>query len=89
MESIVHPMALPITVPLLTGLICLLIPRDAERTRSVVAVLSTAVTVGLVWPLFSERDALLELGSWFSLRVDGLSAFVLLAIAVFGFLIAL
>ncbi len=89
MESIVHPMVLPITVPLLAGLICLLIPRDAERMRSTLAVLCAAATVGLVWPLFSERDALLELGTWFSLRVDGLSALVLLAIAIFGFLIAL
>ena len=88
MESIFHPMVLPITVPLLAGLICLLIPRDAQRTRAVMAIASAAVTVGLVWPLFSERNALLQLAPWFSLRVDGLSAFVLLAIAVFGLLIA-
>lgn len=89
MELIVHPALLPVTFPLLAGLICLFIPRAAQRTRSVVAVVSAAVTVGLVWPLFSERDELLELGTWFSLRIDGLSAFVLLAIAVFGFIIAL
>ena len=89
MELIVHPVLLPVTIPLLTGLICLLIPRAAQRTRALVAVVSAAVTVGVVWPLFLDRDELLELGTWFSLRVDGLSAFVLLAIAVFGFLIAL
>ncbi len=88
MESILHPMVLPIAAPLLAGLICLLIPRDAQRTRAVVAAASAAMTVALVWPLFSARNELLQLGPWFSLRVDGLSAFVLLAIAVFGFLIA-
>ena len=88
MDSIVHPMVLPITVPLLGGLVCFLVPRGAQRTCAVVAVVAAALTVGLVWPLFSERREVLQLAPWFSLRVDGLSAFVMLAIAVFAFLIA-
>jgi len=87
-ELLVHQMILPIVVPLVAGLICLLITGGAHRTRSLLAVASTALTVVLIWPLFSGGGALLELGTWFSLRVDGLSAFVLLAIAVFSLVIA-
>ncbi len=89
MELILHPMVRPVVFPLLAGLVCLLTPRNAQRTRSVVAVVSAALTVTLTWRLFSQRDDLLEVGSWLSLRVDRLSAFVLLAVAIFGFLIAL
>ena len=89
MNFIGHPIVLTITFPLLAGLICLLIPRRADRIRSVIAAVSAALAVVIVWPLFLERDDLLDVGTWLSLRVDGLSAFILLAIAVFGFLIAL
>lgn len=88
MELLVHQMLLPIVVPLVAGLVCLLIPGGAHRTRSLLAVASTALTVVLVWPLFSGGGALLEIGTWFSLRVDGLSAFVVLAIAAFSLVIS-
>jgi formate hydrogenlyase subunit 3/multisubunit Na+/H+ antiporter MnhD subunit len=88
MTFILHPVVLPIVFPFLAGLVCLLLPRGAYRTRSSLAVASAAMMVVLVWPLFSKPGALLELAQWFTLKVDGLSAFVLLAIAVFGFLIA-
>lgn len=86
---IVHPMALSIWFPLLAGLVCLLIPRDAQRTRSVVAVVSAALTVVPAWALLSQPSGLLEPAPWLLLRVDALSAFVLLAVTLFGFLIAL
>ena len=89
MELILHPMVLPVVFPLLAGLICLLMPRNAQRIRAAVAVVSAAVTVALTWRLFWQHDDLLEVGSWLSLRVDRLSAFVLLAVTIFGFLIAL
>jgi formate hydrogenlyase subunit 3/multisubunit Na+/H+ antiporter MnhD subunit len=86
---IVHPMALSIWFPLLAGLVCLLIPRHAQRTRSVVAVVSAALAVVPAWALLSQRSGLLEPAPWLLLRVDALSAFVLLGVTLFGFLIAL
>jgi formate hydrogenlyase subunit 3/multisubunit Na+/H+ antiporter MnhD subunit len=88
MDLIVHSMVLPITFPLLAGFICLVIPRDAHRTLHVVAVVSALVTLAFVWPLFAGPGGRLDVGSWLSLRIDGLSAFVLLAVAVFGVVIA-
>ena len=87
MKLILHPLVLPIALPIFAGLICLLLPHSAERTRSFLALAAAALTVALVWPLIAGRGALLEIAPWLSLRVDGLSAFVLLAVAVCGFLI--
>jgi formate hydrogenlyase subunit 3/multisubunit Na+/H+ antiporter MnhD subunit len=43
----------------------------------------------LAWPVFAQGEAVFESFTWLSLRTDALSGFVLLAIAFFGFLIAL
>jgi NADH:ubiquinone oxidoreductase subunit 5 (subunit L)/multisubunit Na+/H+ antiporter MnhA subunit len=88
-QLITHPMVLPVTFPMLAGLLCLLIPRVADSARSVLAVLSTAVVVALVWPLFQQAGTTLELTPWLSLRIDTLSAFILLAVAFFGLFIAI
>jgi len=85
----VHPTMLPISVSLLAGLICLLVPQNAERLRSWLAVAGAALAAGFVWPVFAEPAGILSLAPWLMIRVDSLSAFVLLAISVFGFLIAL
>ncbi len=88
MELIIHPLVLPIALPILAGLVCLLLPHGAQRTRAFLAVAATALTVVCVWPVFTDRGARLEAAPWFTLRVDGLSAFILLAVAVCGFVIA-
>ncbi len=88
MQWILEPQLLPILLPLLAGVVCLLLPRNAYRTCAFTAVATTALTIALAWPLFAQRGGVLELATWLSFRIDGLSAFVLLAIAVFGFLIA-
>jgi len=88
-QLITHPMVLPVTFPMLAGLLCLLIPRVADSTRSALAVLSTAAVVALVWPLFQQAGTMLELTPWLSLRIDTLSAFILLAVAFFGLFIAI
>ena len=85
----VHPTILPISVPLLAGLICLLVPQSAERIRAWLAVAGAALTVAVVWPVFSAPAGALTLAPWLLIRVDALSAFVLLAVTVFAFLIAL
>ncbi|MBW2552167.1 MAG: NADH-quinone oxidoreductase subunit L, partial [Deltaproteobacteria bacterium] len=88
-QLVTHPMVLPVTFPLLAGLICLLLPNKAESLRSVLAVVSTAVVMVLVWPLFQQTGTTLELAPWLSLRIDTLSAFILLAVAFFGLFIAI
>ena len=84
-----HPLVLPVTVPLLAGLLCLLLPNRGAPLRSLVAVLGTAATLVLAWPVFTRGEAAFEPFAWLSLRTDALSGFVLLAIAFFAFLIAL
>ena len=87
MDLICHPMVMPISVPVLAGLVCLLLPRTWERLHGVLAVAGSAVTLLLVWPLFTAGAGVLGDGRW--LTLDYMSAFVLLGVAVFGFLIAL
>lgn len=87
-QLITHPMLLPMTLPLLAGLVCLLIPRFADNLRSGLAVLSTLLVMVLVWPLFEAASTAYDPFVWLSLRVDALSAFILLAVAFFGLITA-
>lgn len=88
-QLMTHPMTLPVVLPLLMGLVCLLIPNVAKGVRSLLAVLTAAVVLALVWPLFQQTNMVLDPLPWISLRVDVLSAFILLATAFFGLLIAI
>jgi len=83
-----HPLVLPVVLPLLAGLLCLLIPGFAGRLRAMLAVLAAALVLALVWLLFKQVDLALDPAPWLSLRVDVLAAFILLAVAFFGLLIA-
>ena len=87
-QLITHPMTLPVVLPLLMGLVCLLIPNVVNGLRSLLAVLTTVVVLALVWPLFQQSNMVLDPLPWLSLRVDVLSAFILLSTAFFGLLIA-
>jgi len=82
-----HPVGLTIGVPLLTGLIGRLLPRAWRREQGIVAVAGTAVAAMLAWRVFAAGGLMPGAGPW--LVVDGLSRFVLAAVATFGFLIAL
>jgi formate hydrogenlyase subunit 3/multisubunit Na+/H+ antiporter MnhD subunit len=88
-QIITHPMLLPVTLPLVAGLICLLIPRVADKLRSGLAVLTALVVMVLVWPLFEAAGTTYDPVPWLSLRVDVLSAFILLAVAFFGLIVAI
>ena len=88
MELLAHPMIRPIAVYLIGGLVCLALPGGAHRTRAMLAIAASAISFVLIWPLFASGQAVLEHSPWISLRIDGLSAFVLLAIAGFGLVIA-
>ena len=91
-ELLTQPMLLPVTVPLLAGLVCLLIPRVADSLRSLLAVLSAFVVLLLAGQLFGQvgpEPLTAEPVSWLALRLDTLGSFILLAVAVFGLLIAI
>lgn len=89
MQILTHPLVGPMVLPLLGGLLCLLIPNFASGLRSLLAVLTTAGLLALVWPVFQQTNILLDPLPWLSLQVDVLSAFILLAVAFFGLLIAM
>ncbi len=89
MDAMLHPMMMPVTFPLLAGLVCLLLPRRMEKGRALIAIAAAAGTVALVWPLFAARTGQLDAGPWISLKLDGLSALVAIATSVFGLLIAI
>ena len=89
MQILTHPLVVPMVLPLLGGLVCLLIPNFASGLRSLLAVLTTAVLLALVWPVFQQTNILLDPWPWLSLQADVLSAFILLAVAFFGLLIAM
>ncbi len=96
MNLIYEPIVMLIIFPLLAGFICLFLPKQLDRVRSLIAVVSTAITMLLAWRIFmaARQLALTEYlvfwdGGWLNLCLDHLSSFVLLGIAVFGFLIAL
>ena len=88
-EQLTHPIVLPVILPLLAGMLCLLIPNRASSLRSSLAVLTAALVLALVWPLFQQTNMVHDAVPWLSLRVDTLSAFILLAVAFFGLLIAI
>ena len=88
-QIITHPMLLPITLPLMAGLVCLLIPGSADKLRSGLAVLTALLVMVLVWPLFEAAGTTYDPVPWLSLRVDVLSAFILLAVAFFGLIVAI
>ncbi|MGI9321596.1 MAG: proton-conducting transporter membrane subunit, partial [Thiogranum sp.] len=92
-EMITQPMLLPVTIALLAGLVCLLVPHSARRLRGLLAVGSSAVVLGLAWRLFmsvgGEGAIAFDPVPWLSLRLDALGAFILLAIAFFALLITI
>ena len=85
LQMMTHPMALPVIFPLLAGLVCLLIPNIAAKLRALLAVLATVAVLAMVWPLFQQTGAVWDPVPWLSLKVDVLSAFILLAVAFLKF----
>ena len=96
MDIFFHAMVLPITFPLAAGQVRLFLPAVFCRARVVLVTLASAINVLivcrllLVWKqLPGNGPMILVDAAWGSLRLDHLSAFILAAITVFGFLIAL
>jgi len=84
-----NPLTLPVTVPLLAGLLCLLLPARAQGLRGLVAVVGCGLTLALTVPVLALGEVEFAPVAWFVLRADALSGFVLLAIAFFSLLVAL
>ena len=53
LNLLMQPMVSALTVPLAAAVICLLLPRGAHRLHGVLAVAAAAITVWLVWRVFS------------------------------------
>jgi len=87
MSALLEPIALPVTLPFLAGLVCLLLPRRLDRERALIALAASIITAMLAWHVFAAGEA--ALGSGLLLRSDALSGFILLATAAFGVLICL
>lgn len=87
-ELLTHPMVLPVVFPLLAGLLCLLIPNVASSLRSLLAVLTTAIVLTMVWSLFQHTGVTWDPLPWLSLKVDVLSTFILLGVAFFGLVVS-
>ena len=60
MDIVFHPLALPITLPFLAGLVCLLLPGRLDKAREVIAVagerLAEPAVVQETFPLRSLPD---------------------------------
>lgn len=82
------PLIRPISIPLLAGLLCLLLPKRWERVRAWLTIVATAVTQLAVWQLFAGENQTKAFGDLSLLRIDELSGFILLAASVFALLIA-
>ncbi len=82
------PIVLPIIIPLVAGLLCLLLPKRWERVRAWLTIAATAVTLLACWQLFITGNQTKTFGDLPLLRIDALSGFILLATAVFALLIA-
>lgn len=96
MNILSEPILLPILLPIIGGFICLAVPKAIEGLRGALAVALSAITVIAGWVLFAkvttlgiEQVLLYDGFNRFDLRVDRLAGFVLLAITIFGFFIAL
>ncbi|MCK4261865.1 hypothetical protein KAX00_02035 [bacterium] len=76
----------PIILPIAAGFLCLVAHR---KLREWIAVFASLATFVLTIYLFAERSSLSTTCLLSTIRLDNLSAFILLAIGLFGFLIAL
>ena len=88
-----NPLLIPIFLPLVGALLCLLISERTKYLREVIAVFASLLSFVVTVLLFPERMSLTlpwaGFGFEFSLRLYPFSAFILAAIAGFGVLISL
>jgi formate hydrogenlyase subunit 3/multisubunit Na+/H+ antiporter MnhD subunit len=86
-ELFAQPMVLLIAVPFITGVVCWCIPKKMGTVAAIIAGITSVYTLFLVWPLFRSGSCIYTYNNWLFLRLDGMSAFILLATVIFGLLI--
>ncbi len=79
----------PIVLPLVAGTISFIIPKKRKAYLYLLAFATSLATLLVAIYLFMNRPLSWQLNDFTILRVDSLSSFILLAIALFGFLIIL
>lgn len=79
----------PIVVPVLSGILCWVVPGGLKRVREILALLCSFTVFGLTIWLFIQGSYEWTVSETLVLRMDALSRFVLLACGFFGFLITL
>ena len=95
MQLLLHPMVLTIVLPIAAGAACMLLPRKFGKECALVAIAGTALTLLLALKVFLHLKQSGGAAILFAecrllhLRLDHLSAFVLVAVAAFGVLSAL
>ncbi len=80
-------MLLAIVVPIVAGAITLFIPKRIKYLKEGLALIVTALVLILAVMLFAQRPQSLVMWGILLLRMDNLSAFVTLFVAIFGFLL--
>jgi formate hydrogenlyase subunit 3/multisubunit Na+/H+ antiporter MnhD subunit len=85
-DLILNTLMWPVEIPVAAGLIVLALPRRAGAWLAALAGLGTLLAAGFLW---TQGPLDFSYGSWLNLRLDNLSRMVVVAIALFGFLIAL
>ena len=78
-----------VVLPVAAGILCLLIPRRARGITEGITLVVSLITFGITILLFSRKPLQWAWADSPVLRLDNLSGFILLAVGLFGFLIAL
>ena len=66
-----EPLVYPISIPLLAGLLCLLLPTGWQRGRAWLAVAATALALLAAWQVFAAGNQVQAAGGWLLLQADG------------------
>jgi len=77
----------PITVPFTAGIVTLLIPKRVRYVKEIIALLTSVFTLSVAVGLFRLRPVSFTLRNTLLLKLDSLSGFVTLFIAVFALLV--
>ncbi|MCX5716538.1 MAG: proton-conducting transporter membrane subunit [Candidatus Omnitrophica bacterium] len=84
---------LPIIIPLAAAIICILTPRNLRPAQAMIALAATLINLLISAALWGRQISFsapwLGIGFEFSLRLYHFSAFIMLSVASFGFLVTL
>lgn len=84
-----NPIFGSILLPIIIGTLCLGIPKKVDKLREFLAIITSLVVFGLTIIIFLNKPLVWAWAQKVVLRADSLSAFISLAIGLFGVLISL